>query len=296
MFAKPLQIGDTIGIAAPSWLATREHYEPIFAAMKAQGYRVKPANHLYANGWGYAASDRERAQDLNQLICDDTVSMIFFDGGEGAEDVLPLIDFEAARAKPKIWCSYSDGTTILNAIWAKTGLVTYYGQMPNGFADASDYDREQFERHIVKGMVQKHIPNTPWRTLHAGTGTGTLMGGYLDNFIFLSNNGWFDLKSNEKALLFIEDADFFFQIEHESALLRRLELSPIMSRASGLLFGHYSTPINEYLMKRLARLGEHWGIPVCYCDDFGHGDNHAILPIGIQGTLDADRQTLVYHW
>ena len=36
----------------------------------------------------------------------------------------------------------------------------------------------------------------------------------------------------------------------------------------------------QSLLDRLERFGLRHGVPVAYCDDFGHGENHAILPIG----------------
>ena len=48
------------------------------------------------------------------------------------------------------------------------------------------------------------------------------------------------------------------------------------------------------LLARLTRLGEKYGIPVAYCDDFGHGENHAVLPIGRAARLDTQAQTLRY--
>ena len=69
-----------------------------------------------------------------------------------------------------------------------------------------------------------------------------------------------------------------------------------MEHVTGLLFGHYSDPVNEQLLERLRRVGERWGIPVAYCDDFGHGVNHAILPIGVTATLDTEKHMLSYQW
>jgi len=45
-------------------------------------------------------------------------------------------------------------------------------------------------------------------------------------------------------------------------------------------------------MQYLGRFGKRNNIPVVYTNDFGHGANHAILPIGMQAFLDADKHTL----
>jgi GrpB-like predicted nucleotidyltransferase (UPF0157 family) len=61
-----------------------------------------------------------------------------------------------------------------------------------------------------------------------------------------------------------------------------------MDKVAGLLFGHYSENAPPELFERLKRLGDAHGIPVAHVDDFGHGKNHAILPIGCRATLDAE--------
>ena len=61
---------------------------------------------------------------------DKSVQMVLFGGGESAVEILPYIDYENIRRYPKLFSSYSDGTSILNAIYAQTGLLTYYGCGP----------------------------------------------------------------------------------------------------------------------------------------------------------------------
>ena len=296
MLPQRLHYGDVIGVASPSHIASHEGYESIFSAITRMGFRTKAADNLYSADWGYAASAEARAADLNQLILDPEVKMIFFGGGEGADDVLPLIDYEAARANPKLWLSYSDGTSILNTIHYRTGLTTYYGQSVGMLSGMNDYDRANFSAHIMNCGSEFIHSIFPWRTIAPGTAEGTLVGGYLDNFIHLIGSGWVQPEPSQKYLLFIEDNECFFGIEHESVLLTRLEQSRIMPQVSGLLFGHYSMPANEQLMERLYRLSAKWNIPVAYCDDFGHGFNHAILPIGAQARLDSENHTLQFRY
>ena len=293
-----LHPGDVIGICSPSHVATAESYAPMIATLEAMGYRVRLADNLYHAAWGYASSAEDRAADFNQLVRDPEVKLIAFGGGEGAVDVLPLIDFEAARANPKRYLSYSDGTDLLNTIWSKCGVVTFYGQCPHhslDFApDGQDYNCRQFRRMLEAPLPDAHVSAKPWHPLVSGVCEGTLCGGYLDNFVFLNCAGYVTPPKDEPILLFIEDHKMFFGIEHESALLSRLEQSPIMRQVTGLLFGHYGYPTDEQLLERLTRLGQKWHIPVAYCDDFGHGDSHAILPIGVKARMDVDHQSLTY--
>lgn len=295
MIPSYLHPGDMIGICAPCHVAKPDFYAQVQAAIEAHDYRVRLANNLFQDGWGYASTPEARAADLNQLINDDEVKLICFGGGEGAVDILPFVDWTAAKTHPKRWMSYSDGTDLLNTLWSKTGITAFYGQTSSSFIAPSDYNLEQFRRMMEAPLPKAHLAAAPWHTVVEGCCEGVLMGGYLDNFVFLNCAGWATPPADLPVILFVEDHQRFFGIEHESALLARLEQSPVMKQVTGLLFGHYGYPTNEQLLQRLRILGERHHIPVAYCDDFGHGDHCAILPIGVSATLDATHQHLLYH-
>lgn len=300
MLAPLLNPGDIIGLASPSWLATEESIAPAVAALESLGYRVRLAPYIFAHGWDYAAAPEERAESFNALIRDPDVRMVFFGGGEGADDIVPLLDYEAARRDPKLYLSYSDGTSILNAIHMRTGLVTLYGQTPGRMPETverhpSDYNLRQFTA-FTASRPERHTAAAPWRTLVPGRAAGMLAGGYLANTIFAAATGQLVPEAAEDLVLFIEDNKMFNIIEALSAHIARLEQCGIMPCVRGLLFGHYSVPADEQLLTRLTRLGEKWHIPVAYCDDFGHGENSAVLPIGVRAALDTEKCTLEYDW
>lgn len=292
MIPERIKPGDLIGLAAPSSVPERGRYDRIMEGIRKQGFRVKTADNFYKDTYGYLAAEEERAADFHQLVMDDEVKMILFGGGEGGNEVLPLLDYEEIAKHPKIYASFSDGTTILNAIYMKTGLVTYYGQTPSIFENLQAYDREQFQANFVRGGVKRFIPNSTWHGLNPGVGEGILIGGYLLNMALLVNSPYFSVDSREMYVLFLEDNEKFCDPAHVSGLLSHLEQSGFIGQVSGLLFGHYSTEPYPELMARLKRFGKRHGIPVAYCDDFGHGVNHAVLPIGVRAVLDAGLCTL----
>lgn len=295
MIAPCLTPGGTIGICSPSSIASREFMKPTIAEIEALGFRVREAENLYSDTDGYLPTPEERAADFNQLVRDDEVALILFGGGEGGNELLPLIDFEAIRRKPKRIASYSDGTTILNAVWAITGLETYYGASPRCFAGGiSDFDRWHFEHHLVLGDAKEHLHSAPWQTATEGVAEGVLVGGYTRNFAMLLGSRYFPCDPAEKHILFLEDHEMFGGMDYVSAMLSHIEQSDWMASVTGLLFGHYSDKPQPWLMARLRRLGERWHIPVAYCDDFGHGERHAILPIGRKAILDTCHCTLRY--
>jgi len=294
MIPSKLLPGDCIGLAAPSHIAEPERYGRIIRAIEHMGFRVKTGENFYKSSYGYLASEAERAADFNQLARDEAVKMVFFGGGSGAAELLPLLDYDAIRQNPKIFSSYSDGTFLLNAIHAKTGLTTYYGQTPGSLEEANPYDTAQFHAHFVQGGVTQLAHNSEWRPLHGGSGEGILIGGYLGVAALLLDTAYFQLNPQQKYILFLEDHEKFSGVASVGAQLSFLGQQAPMHCIAGLLFGHYSENPSPDFLAMLRRFGEKHRIPAIYCDDFGHGTNHAILPIGARARLDADTRTLCF--
>lgn len=293
----------TIGICSPSHVAEHDEYDRTIANIKAQGFRVKEADHLYDRSAvktfrdDYLPSPMLRAADFNQLIADPEVDMVLFGGGEGACDLLPFIDFDAVKKHPKCICSYSDGTYILDAVYAKTGLETYYGYAPFVFDYWAhhDYDKQQFQRHFVTGTARSHVAAVPWKVQTKGACEGILIGGYAGIMALMQGSSFFSVDLHEDYVLFLEDLHFFGDVEHHIAgVLADLEQSDLMLRVRGLLFGSYDEHDVPELYAMLKSLGERWNIPVAYCDDFGHGLYHAVMPIGRRVAFDTNQCTLKY--
>ena len=297
MFAEKLLPGDTIGIISPSHIANEKEYNKIIHTIEQLGFRVKLGKNIYKNTDGYLASVEERADDLNNMVLDDEVKMILFGGGWGASEILPLINYENIRRHPKLFSSYSDGTSILNAIYAKTGLVTYYGPGANDFGDLMHYDYMQFTNHFVSGnKIDGLCGNGEWRTICRGNCEGILIGGYTLNFALHMGSEYLDYNPEKKYLLFLEDYKDFSEATAVSVYLSQIEQYPFIQNVSGLIFGHYSDDVVEDLDNRLKRFGEKHQIPVIYTNDFGHYTRHSIMPIGVSANLNTDTQKLQFNY
>jgi len=296
MLAKRMPKDGVIGIFCPSHVAEEARYASIAAALRRHGFKVKFGENIYKDTYGYAASARERADDLNALVADDSVHMIFFSGGSGAVEILPYIDYDNIQTRPKLFCSYSDGTSILNAIYAQTGLITYHGMSVSNFVDLRHYDYTQFCSHFIEGNVaERFASDSDWKTLRGGCCEGTLIGGYISLFALMLTNRYFQYNPDEKYILFLEDHEQFSnEVGIVSTYLAFIGQSAFAGNIAGLIFGHYSINVPEDLLRCLERFGAEHDIPVIYTDDFGHGTKHAIFPIGMSAKLNADEQSLVF--
>lgn len=289
-----LKRGDVIGIASPSSIPSQAFADRITFVLGKLGFRVKIAGNMFADSWGFLASDRERAADINEFAADPEVRMVFFGGGEGSPAIPPLLDYEAIKKDPKIYASYSDGTTILSAITAMTGLVTYYGQTPGVFGDLRQYNYSQFVENYMSGEVRSFDTDSGWQSISSGVGEGITIGGYSRNFAMMFGSPYFSYDPSADYILFIEDHEKFSKPDAVSEYLAAIWQHPFMERVRGLIFGCYNnagTPPDE-LTALLAMIGERYGIPVAYTNDIGHGVRHGVLPMGVRVRLDGGAGTL----
>ncbi len=101
-----LKHGDTIGIISPSWVANQNDYEKYAKGIERLGFQVKFGKNIYKDTYKYTASVAERVDDLNEMIYDENVRMVFFGGGYGSVDLLPYIDYNRIKETPKLFLSY----------------------------------------------------------------------------------------------------------------------------------------------------------------------------------------------
>lgn len=283
-----LKKGDTIGFIAPSYKAKRDPIERSAENLRKLGYKVKFSENLFSETNEYAGSIEERVSDLNAMVADPEVKMIYFGGGEVGNELLPFVDYENIRKNPKIFLSYSDSTTLLNAINKQTGLVTFYGSSPRFFEnEPTDYTLLNIEKRLCSNELD-YVKNSVWRVITPGKAEGTLVGGYLINFATLLGLEWYKDLPDEDIILFIEDHEKFSNAAMISKWFTMLEHKGVFKRAKALIFGHYSIEEKPVIDDILARIGNRYNIPVIHNDDFGHGINGAILPISVKAKLDTE--------
>lgn len=285
-----LKIGDTIGIIAPSIAMKPEYIKKSVEQLTSLGFEIKLADNIFSDTNGYAGSIEERADDFNSLIADDSVKMLLFGGGEVCNEILPYIDYDNIRRHPKIICSYSDSTTLLNAINYKSGLVTFYGASVRTFENLTDYNRQSFEKRLMTDET-KYVKSAPWKIIRAGKCEGVLVGGYLVNYAALYGLEYYPEIPYDSSILFIEDHEMFSTPAIVSKWFSNLEHRNVFKNVKGLIFGHYSASDNQLIDDILYRIGEKYDIPVVKCEDYGHGSNNSILPIGVSAKLDTEKDS-----
>ena len=126
-----LQRGDKIGIfssSAPASCTAQQRYKRGKRYLEEKGFEIVEGKLTHQQDGYRSGTPKERAQEFNELLRDPSIKMIMsMIGGTNSNSILPYIDYEAFKENPKFIVGYSDTTAILLALYAKTGITTYYG-------------------------------------------------------------------------------------------------------------------------------------------------------------------------
>ena len=292
---KKLQKGDTIGLISPGFiLPDRNKYDKIIKQIKKLGYNVKEGPNA-RNKYGYlAGTDNERAADLNAMFADNSVDAIMpFRGGWGCNRILPLINFNSIRNNPKILVGFSDITTLLLSIYAKTGLVTFHG--PVGKSEWTSYTKRYFEQVLAGEQRSFTLPNKEvckdcdeLAVINPGKATGSLLGGNLSVLSAMMGSDY--LPDWNNSILFLEDVgEDVYRIDR---MLTQLKLNGVLEKISGFIFGQCTSceMASSSGLSLQQVFDDHikpFGVPAFSGAMIGHIDNMITLPVGLPVEMSA---------
>jgi muramoyltetrapeptide carboxypeptidase len=290
-----LQPGDTIAAINPGAFTYRKEVTKFFKAIENLGLKVKLGKHFY-DRYGYlAGKDIDRAADVNAAFADPAVQAIFTGmGGWGCNRILPLLDYNTIRNNPKIILGFSDVTSLLLAIHAKTNMVTFHG--PLGVSSWSQFTVGSLKQILFDGeaAVLANIPTVKVETIARGTARGKLVGGNLS--VIAAAVGSVYLPDWDNCILFVEEVGE--EVYRVDRMLTQLKLAGILDRISGFIFGQCTKceaekPEESLTLEQvLSDIIRPLRIPAWYGSMVGHIRDKFTLPIGLQVEIDADLGTI----
>ena len=122
---KPNQTG---GIIAPASPVSQSEISEGLKILESFPLKIKQGKHIFDRLNYLAGPDNDRVADLHQMFSDPDIKAIFCArGGYGSARLLDTIDFDLIRKNPKIIVGFSDLTTLLLALFHKSGLITIHG-------------------------------------------------------------------------------------------------------------------------------------------------------------------------
>ena len=277
-----LKVNDKIALVACSNGLKREAEKDIeFLRGTLQDIGLNPvfSNYIYARESVFNASPKERGEALMSLYMDAGIRAIFdISGGDVANGVLPYLDYDIIFNNPKPFFGYSDLTTIINGIYAKTGNKGYLYQVRNLIYD----NRYEQVRAFTKSILNngKDLFNFDYKFLQGQSMSGVVIGGNIRCFLKLAGTEY--MPSFKGKILMLEslggDAGLM------SALLTQLKLLGAFEEVEGIVLGTFTNmesrglqpTIEELVMDIVADKN----LPIIKTRDIGHGVDSRCIIIG----------------
>lgn len=323
MFA-PLKKGDTIAFFSPSAPGTATaplRFKRAKKFLESKGFNLLPGN-LTGEKDGYRSGNaRQRADELNELISNPDVDCIISTiGGINSNSLIPYIDYDAFKESPKIIIGHSDVTSILLAIFAKTGITTFYGPaLIHSFGEFPpflDMTWACFENVLLErqslpytyrmpdhwtddfiNWEQKTKDKTPnknqWITINKGQVEGRIIGGTLNAMSTILGTEHMP-SLNKDTVLFIEDTSK--TASYVERLFSLLKTHNYFEKVGGIILGKHEQYDDQNTGKRphdlLMEIVGETDIPILGEFDCCHTHPCFTLPLGKRIKLDATRQTV----
>ncbi|MBU3156987.1 S66 family peptidase [Clostridium estertheticum] len=325
-----LKVGDSIGIfssSAPITYLCPNRFDRAKQYLQSKGFNLIEGSLTGKYDFYRSGSIMQRAEELNSLIRNPEVKCIMASiGGMNSNSILPYIDYEKFKLHPKIIIGYSDVTAILLAIYAQTGISTYYGPALvasfGEFTPFVDLTYKYFKEITMDKMSFPYVFQTPeywtdeyvnweiqdrskekrensWITIYGGNVRGRVMGGNLNTIQGIWGSKYMpEIKNGD--ILFIEDS------LKDAATIERsfsfLKLNGVFDKISGIILGkHELFDDMKTGRKPYEILVEVLGdkkLPFVADFDCCHTHPMMTLPIGCEIELDATNKkvTIIKDW
>ena len=184
----------------PQPLHVRQEIERVWTVLSENGAEALFGQYLFADedlftpGW-------VRAQELMKLYHTEGVTDIFdISGGDMGNDVLDFLDYDVIAKSGATFWGYSDLTTVINAIYAKTGKHSHLFQIRNLVRDPSGARLQDFKKWRDAG--DEALFQFDYEFLRGECVEGTMVGGNIRCLLKLAGTEYFP--DMEGKILFLE--------------------------------------------------------------------------------------------
>ncbi|MBU1205375.1 MAG: LD-carboxypeptidase [Proteobacteria bacterium] len=274
----------TVYIITPSWLVKKKK-DFFDGVKKLEQLGFKVVNRRWVT---QIPSTNRKVKQIHAAFLNRRVEIILAQrGGYSSMKLLPYLDFDLIKKNPKIFAGFSDLSTMLNAIYERTGLVTLHSPMVLNFSNPTRFTIRSFLNAIHDFPEKNLLAGAPVKVYKPGTARGTLKGGNLITLTALIGTAW--EIDTEGIILFFEDID---EKKHEvDRSLMQWILAGKLNQIKGLILGDFRGIPNKDIFKIL-REQLKMTFPVVYCPYIGHGKNKLTLPVGARVELNTFNQSL----
>lgn len=307
IFPKKLSKGDEIRIISPArsmGIISSTVRSIALKRLENMGLKVSFSKHSAERDVFDSSSVESRLDDIHEAFAEEKVKGILTTiGGSNSIHLLKELDYDLIKKNAKILCGYSDITTLQNAIYAKTGLVTYSGPHFSTFGclKGIDFVIDYFQKCLFENEKEvclapssawsddewylnqekrKFIPNEGYVMLNCGEALGTILGGNIVSFNILQGTEY--MPSLKNSILFLED-DYLITADILDRHIHSIILQKDFCYVKGIVLGRFQVNSKisvELLKKIISSKKELKELPVVAEVDFGHTLPLFTFPIG----------------
>lgn len=255
--------------------------QKLSAILQNKGFSPVYSEYIYEYNSCFSGSARERAKTLMDFYCDDDIFAIYdISGGDIANEILPYLDYNIIKANKKMFWGYSDLTTVINAIYTKTGCSNVLYQIKNLVWDKSEEQLKRYNEYIDKIEDNNcELFDFKYSFIQGNYMSGIVVGGNIRCFLKLAGTEYFPDMTGKILLL----EAFGGEVSQMVTYLNQLKQMGVFEKINGILLGTFTTmdkndckPSMSELVKTYA--GEE--IPIAKTGEIGHGTNSKAIIIG----------------
>lgn len=247
------------------------------------GIDVVLSNFIYEKESVFSGTPKERADELMGFYKDDSIDEIFdISGGDIANGILDYLDYDLIAKSNKRFWGYSDLTTIINAIYAKTSKSSVLYQIRNIIYNYKEQQIKDVYNTLCK--KQNDLYKIEYKFIQQNRMCGVVIGGNIRCFLKLAGTEYMP-DFTDKILLLESYSGTVAQME---TYLWQLKQLGAFDKVAGILFGTFTQMEKEEcvltVVELLKRIVEE-EIPIAVTKNIGHSTDSKAIIIGKEMNL-----------
>ena len=258
--------------------------------LRSMGIEPVYSDYIYEKGSVYSGTSKERANTLMDFYKDDSISAIYdISGGDIANEILPYLDYDVIKNSNKVFWGYSDLTTVINAIYTKTGNPGVLYQMKNLVWDKSKEQIGRYYDYAEYAYINKKCNDTTLKNMdlfkfnyefvQGNSMEGVVIGGNVRCFLKLAGTEFFP-DTKDKVLLL---ESLGGEVPQMITYLNQLKQIGVFSKIKGLILGTFTTMEENNHKPNIVELVKQYvseDLPIVKTFEIGHGYNSKAIVIG----------------
>lgn len=281
-----LDKGDSVGLVACSDGFPNDNHEVIEEVENSlydMGYKAVTGN-IYCTKENRTLSSRDRADVFNEMVRNPEIKVVFdISGGDSANEILDYVDYDMLEENGKPVFGYSDLTTLLNAIYCKTGICTYLYQIRNIITGYGE--RQKADLEMVLSGESDDLYDIDYEFVRGEEMKGVLIGGNIRCFLKLAGTSY--MPSFRHKVLFLESNSG--RENRIRSYFTQLKQMGVFNEVNGVLLGTFTELAQEGIATAaeiLTDVCDDKELAIAVTDEVGHGADSKAVVIGREIELE----------